>query len=661
MEKEDYQLRLQRAVRDLKHSKMHVRELVSIKRNLMAKVSALETALSNMHERSGSSYCEDSSGSEEEEEEEEEGADGQEEELEVSEVISEPIVTDSEGVENLVQIQDSSEETALASLTEELVGHTDAAQQLQSTHLDQQDQESLENSIDSATHTDLKDSPPQSPTQVPAMENQEQSDTETKEDSPKVETLVAYAEKQIQVGLAIAGEDKDTQVDTLTEVISRYKQLSEKKHAELSVLKEEITGMKISHQKALKESEGKIHQLLRIKERLTAKNAELSQKVDHYETTNFRSTLNNALHSIQELERGMMGGSQRENESEQLRKTQAEMDELKKAHRAEIQGIIQKVAKANMKVKEEELKLMSEIKDLKMKLETAQQQLQTASNTATLRGTDVDRANVPENCIISFMEVEADSLYSIEGGSWGPSTEVTFRGKRVTARSIPKESLAQYPVHVTHKQVNTMAHLHHPNIVQFIAIAMDAPAGLMILTELMTCSLREAYQSQLLKSCKLPVLLDIALALNFLHLQKRPVVHSNLSSSCVMVEEGGGEGEWRAKLSDIGSSTSLMVLAENKEREAVYVAPEVTSTPQYRPSTASDLYSYGVLMSEVATNSLPANSPSLFESVTNLKPSLPQISCLVQCCLATNPEHRPLMGNMVKKIKNLVVNKIQIP
>ena len=46
-------------------------------------------------------------------------------------------------------------------------------------------------------------------------------------------------------------------------------------------------------------------------------------------------------------------------------------------------------------------------------------------------------------------------------------------------------------------EINTMAQLHHPNLLQFIGAVLDDPSGNpMIITEIMDTSLRGAYESK---------------------------------------------------------------------------------------------------------------------------------------------------------------------
>lgn len=657
MEKEDYQQRLQRALRDLKYYKAEIRELMHTKRALNAKVTTLEDLIRSLQEGSESSESDD------------ETSEGELEITDASEATEE-----SEMVSDVVALGREKLESTELSLADGLAEMKQSAEELKGSTELISESKTFPSQIRSSGDKSVKQiSKDDKLNQSELADVQTQTQTKHAEKEVQVcilssheEKAVEFAEREIQVDFAISCKDVEVQVDTLLVKYTRYKQFAEEKSVEVKRLKEELTGIHDTHQSALKESEAKIHQLLSIKARLTAKNTELNKKVDELSSANIQSSLSSALQTISDLQKDLVGNV--EEEPERLKNTLAEMEEMKKTHKAEIQAIIQKVAKANLKVKEEEVKLTNEIKDLKAKLESTQQQLKAASNASALQwGNNMEggRDRMPENCLISFMEVESDALCTLDGGTWGDlSSEVTFRGKRMTAFCVPKESLAQFPVHVIHKQVSTMSQLRHPNLVLFIAIAMDAPGGLMILTELTTCTLRQAYQSRLLGMSKLPVLLDVAYALNFLHLQKRPIVHNNLSSLCVVVEEGGGrEGEWRAKLSDLGSTTSLMTLSENKERELVYFAPEIVegTVDKLSAGTAVDIYSYGILMCELSTCSLPRSSAAISESVGNLKPSLPQISCLIQCCVAANPDQRPHMGSMLRKVKHLVVNKIHVP
>lgn len=623
MEKDDYLQKLQRTMREHKHSKTEVRELVSLKRTLKAKVSTLALQL---QERDISSSDEVEASGEFSE---------LQEKVKSSEDRLEAFSTKVNKLEMEKQRLVSQLNKSLLA-KEELIG--------ESRELTRKLDTALKLCATTTEHPLNRDSG------LEDFVSMALTDTaETQTDS------VSYHDSQTQVDCASEFAEKEVQVDTLTEVCAQFRFHSEETAAELSATKEEITRSNKSYQNKLKDAESKIHQLLDIKEQLTKKNDGLRKRIDEQD---LHVTRNSALHNteISQQISHIVGREDSEPTSERLKKALVEMEEMKKVHLNERHEMRQRLADAIVKVKEREAKNLSEINDLKLKLDLTQKQLlEAATSTKSAGG-----SSIPDSHRISFREVESVTPYKLDEGTFGSTVEAVFRGKRVAARCVTKESLARYPIQTIHKQINAMALTRHPNLLLFIAVAMDAPSGIMILTELLTCTLREAYESSLIKPDKLPVLLDVALALNFMHLEKSPIVHGNLSSRCVLVEEVS-EGQWRGKLSDIGTSASIMMLSAPRERERVYLAPELEGNSQHISSTPADLFSYGVLLCELASGGLPASAGDLEGNLGGLKGGLPQIACLALCCTASNPCQRPVMGNMVKKISNLVVNKIQVP
>ena len=454
----------------------------------------------------------------------------------------------------------------------------------------------------------------------------------------------------------------EVQVEILSErLCEEYRRKLQDKEEEVSDLNEKLSQNNSAHKEELKEAESKILQLLSIKEQLTNKNEQLSKQVKQTQLSDYGGTLNDALRNIQELEANLNGGvhPKADSTNEQLKK---EIEELKKAHSNEREETRKKINDIIAKVKEREMIIVSENEKLKTKLERSQKLMQDRANSLDAASSGVSKAvRVPESNIVSFMEVDLAAV-KFQEGKWGYSIEGVFRGKKVTAKYISKESLVRFSIDEIHKHITSVANLHHPNIVLFIAVAMDAPVGMMILTELQRCTLKQAYMIGLLRSEKLPVMLDVALALNFLHLQSKPIVHDNLSSNTVVVEEAGN-GKWRAKLLDIGVSTPSMVTSGPDERPPVYLAPEnreLGLAKEFLPPS-SDVYSYGILLSEVALNSLPDPTSDISDSIGGLKETLPQVFCLIRACLSSNPEQRPAIGTMVTKIQNLVANNILVP
>ncbi len=634
MEKEEFRWKLQRTLKELRHSKTEMRELVGIKRQLKVKVTALEAELEDTQAASRGDSEEGS------DTEEVESADLPTNELlEKTEDMEAAIVMlEEERLQLVAQLEQCTEvERELIAENDDLTRKLNSALMLAATTAENQQEQSAAKKFVACSH--------------------EETQTET-----------SFAEKETQVDSSIRhGDDRAIQVDTLMEVCTQYQREAEMRTREVSILKEKLSLSSTSHKNQLKEAEDKIYQLLSFKEQLTKTNSELKKEIELLQPTEYQKKLSSALHSIQELEQEFcvdrMKSNERSDTEDQLKKSLAENEKLKRDHANEKQEMRQKLSAVVTKVKEREANYVTEVNDLRTKLDAAQKQLRSSTSRTLGSNAPLGSQNgvasppkLPENSLISFVEVESIAPNKLDEGIWGYSSEAIFRGKAVAVRCLTKQSLARFSIQEIHKQVSSLVHLRHPNLALFLAASMDAPSGMMILTELLTCSLRQAYEARLM-SDKLPVMLDIAMAVNFLHLQKKPIVHNNLNSCAVMLDEGA-HGRWKAKLSDIGSSAPLMMLSE---MDSVYLAPELSEKGPKSSFPSSDVYSFGVLLCEVALNSLPKSPEAFPGAVRDLKESIPQVSFLVQCCLAINPDERPKMANLVKKVKNLVVNKIKMP
>ena len=641
MEKDEYLQKLQRTVKELKFAKMEVREQVSLKRALKARVSAMELQLKDQRDSSASSL-------------------GQ---LGVSAEVS--------------AVQQRARSSELSEVQQRAARSSDQEQEFQDLETEKQEllyqlQQSQRAKLEVIEERNELKKKLDTALQLHATRANHVSQDIGVTTPPSVSLSHAstHSDRFVQAGVATKPAAKSVQVDTLTDLCTQYRLQSEKSSRELSNFMEETKkNNQVFHAK-VRDTGAKILQLLDIKEKLTKKNEVLQKRIEELEleAPEQEVSLNGALSDLHGLQHSLSGGDEGQATGEQLQSALAEIEAMKQSHLNEKLAMTQRLSSAISKVKEREGQQAEEISELRTKLEKTQKRLQEVSNTAVTN--TVGGANIPES-LVSFMELEDVAPYKLDEGTWGAVVEAEFRGSRVAVRCVTKESLALYPIQTIHKQIHSLARTRHPQIALFIAAAMDAPSGIMILTELLTCSLRQAYQSSLIKPDKLPILLDIALALNFLHMEKKPVVHNNLSSHCVLVEEGA-EGQWRAKLSDIGVTTSLMMLSGLGERESVYRPPElegdtsslhlVEANGHSLGSPSLDVYSYGVLMCELASSNLPSTPADVVRQLSELRDSrLPQIAFLVQNCTAANPIQRPTTGNLVKKLNHLIVNKIQVP
>ena len=125
-----------------------------------------------------------------------------------------------------------------------------------------------------------------------------------------------------------------------------------------------------------------------------------------------------------------------------------------------------------------------------------------------------------------------------------------------------------------------------------------------ILTELMSTSLRAVLERRPFNPAQITsISLDVARALNYLHLMHPdPIIHRDISSANVLLEPAPSNS-WRAKVSDYGSANFLQQLRTAGPGNPAYAAPEADIPSQQSPKM--DVYSYGVLLLEMYSQRFP--------------------------------------------------------
>ena len=279
----------------------------------------------------------------------------------------------------------------------------------------------------------------------------------------------------------------------------------------------------------------------------------------------------------------------------------------------------------------------------KLVQETCQQQFEPQTTEPQINDKDV----------VSYEEIKL-TQNMLGTGAWGYVVKGRFRGKVVAVKCLHKDILSQFSKAQVQREVSIMAELHHPNLVLFIAAVMDAPSGPMIITELLSYTLRRAYQEKIITGSveKMLIMQEVALALNYLHLRHKPIIHRDISSANVLLEELADK-KWRAKLSDFGSANLVRLASTPGEGALVYSAPEMRTGAHKPQAPAADVYSYGVLFCEVMTACFP-NSSNLREMMETVRSQSRIVSEIIASCLSECPSDRPAMGLVIAQLDVLI-------
>ena len=289
--------------------------------------------------------------------------------------------------------------------------------------------------------------------------------------------------------------------------------------------------------------------------------------------------------------------------------------------------------------------------DLQRQLQQAQQQLQESQERE--RGLEQqlrerDRQERESSWVVSRNDIRMTERILGRGG-WGEVRVARFHGLEVAAKVLHETIISEYNVSLFSREMNIASKIRHPNLLQFIGATTEGNP--IILTELMPTSLRKELETGgLAYPAILSISLDVACALNYLHLFKpHPILHRDVSSANVLLQ-GSGFGGWRAKVSDYGSANlQHLIIRSVNPGGPLYAAPEAANPREHSPSM--DVFSYGVLLIEMITRRIP-----LPEERVGLIDGIRRVSfkSLVQRCLIVEYRHRPTMNDIITELNDTI-------
>ena len=314
-----------------------------------------------------------------------------------------------------------------------------------------------------------------------------------------------------------------------------------------------------------------------------------------------------------------------------------------------------------MKQIQDEISAQTEQLQYQLSQEQTTVQVLKEENDSLKQELDSMKSRVSVNDL-EFWQVSPEELIIREDqvlgrGAWGYVTKGLFRGTPVAIKRVYPEIFQQTTLKRIRREISTMAQIRHPNLVLFIAAILKENTGPIILTELLDTSLRVAYQSKRLGPNKRKIFIDIASALAYLHGQREPVIHRDVSTANVLLV-ALPNNTWLAKLSDFGSANLARDATTPGEGAIVYTAPEafpqhpVSPRPPPKQTTKIDVYSFGVLVCEVTTCVFPSTD-KLGGLIDALHHSWPDIHPLASRCISFAPEDRPTMATVLNRLKEL--------
>ena len=219
-----------------------------------------------------------------------------------------------------------------------------------------------------------------------------------------------------------------------------------------------------------------------------------------------------------------------------------------------------------------------------------------------------------------------------------------------------------------------LGQLHHPHIVQFLGVRVEAGSELPeLVMEYLPTTLRRCLDTHGALPAEIggAILLEVALGLRYLHEFSPPIIHRDLSSNNVLLTTS-----MTAKISDLGVAKILDV---SPGRAAQMTQTRVPGTPAFMPPEAMldrpkytskvDIFSFGVLVVHILSGEWPIPSAAFaedpndpngvvlvteferrFRFIDRIREGHPLLG-LIEQCLSNVASRRPDAAEVVRQLQ----------
>lgn len=154
--------------------------------------------------------------------------------------------------------------------------------------------------------------------------------------------------------------------------------------------------------------------------------------------------------------------------------------------------------------------------------------------------------------------------------------------------------------------------------------------------------------------------IDAAKGMAYLHSLDPPVLHRDLKGVNLLIDDN-----FTVRIADFGLSKALPECVSSRSSSALgtlnWLAPEVLSQ-ECSYTTKADIFSFGMVMFEIATNSTPFSGLSPLQIVRSLdcgrRPTIPDNICddyarLISKCWAQDYNMRPEFDEILVILENI--------
>eukprot|EP01094_Clydonella_sp_ATCC50884_P023277 TRINITY_DN5531_c0_g1_i1.p1 TRINITY_DN5531_c0_g1~~TRINITY_DN5531_c0_g1_i1.p1 ORF type:complete len:829 (-),score=238.19 TRINITY_DN5531_c0_g1_i1:264-2750(-) len=243
-------------------------------------------------------------------------------------------------------------------------------------------------------------------------------------------------------------------------------------------------------------------------------------------------------------------------------------------------------------------------------------------------------------------------------GGFGVVYKGFWKGKPVAVKKVHSDEMDDGELASFRSEVELMRELSHENVLTCLGASLDTE--LFIITEFMgKGNMSECLQNEpnLPWSLKIQMAIDAAMGMLHLHSRETPIVHRDLKSLNLLVDE-----QYRVKVADFGLSKATSGKSLNSKVGSLnWAAPEILlRRAAYTPQ--SDVYSFGMVLYELVTEHPPFQNMNPLQVVRAIDsgelPQLPdgtneEYVSLVEDCWRDEPLDRPGFAEIVERLQEI--------
>ncbi|OXB59218.1 hypothetical protein ASZ78_013304 [Callipepla squamata] len=245
-----------------------------------------------------------------------------------------------------------------------------------------------------------------------------------------------------------------------------------------------------------------------------------------------------------------------------------------------------------------------------------------------------------------------------------------YDGRTVAIKKIMKKAFTLSKS--IRKEVKQVRELDHPNLCKFIGGCIEIPNVAIVTEYCPKGSLHDVLLNEdipLNWGFRFSFATDIAQGMAYLHHHK--IYHGRLKSNNCVIDD-----RWVCKIADYG----LQLYRKEDSSEGnqqhliqIYMAPEIHSLLDFEPNSMADVYSYAIILLEIATRSDPMPKDAVPSAECSWCLPLPELisgkaedSCpcptdyieLIRKCRKNNPVQRPTFEQIKKMLNKMNPNKV---